>query len=58
MVKIQKVEMPDKILSLTKGDRVAIYVSNDEFRFDFFCDGTGNTFYLTKKEIREMLKFK
>jgi len=48
--------IPDKIIELNHHDKVKIYGSKNKITFDFFCDGTGNGFSLTKEEIMELLK--
>ena len=50
------IEKPDKIIELSHGDEVRIYVDKNNIRFEFYCDGTGNFFRLSKKEIKEMMK--
>lgn len=46
----------DRTIQLTHGDYVNIYVQKNRILFNFFCDGTGNSFSLTKKELRKMLR--
>jgi hypothetical protein len=48
--------IPDKEIQLEHGDKVKIYGNKHKIRFNFFCDGTGNSFCLTKQEIMELLK--
>jgi hypothetical protein len=48
--------IPDKVIELSRGDKVKIYGSKTKISFDFFCDCDGNTFSLTKQEIMEILK--
>jgi hypothetical protein len=50
-----KTEIPDKIIELSLGDKVEIYVRKKEVAFHFYCDGTGNCFALTKEELRKWL---
>jgi hypothetical protein len=53
---IIKNEIPDKEIRLSHGDKVNIYIRKNEISFEFFCDGTGNAFTLTRKELMEMFK--
>lgn len=53
---IIKKEVPDKIIDLSHGDRVAITVTKKEVRFDMFIDGAGNCFSLSKEELRDLIK--
>jgi hypothetical protein len=53
---IKEIEMPDKEIQLDKGDYVKIYIRVNEIVFDFYCNGDGNSFILTKEELKEMLK--
>ncbi len=48
--------VPDKIIDLKYGDQVKIYATKDKLTFSVFCDGTGNVFELTKKELEELMK--
>ena len=48
-------ERPDKEIRLSHGDHVHVYLRDEEIEFDFFCDGTGNKFTITKDEIRKWL---
>ena len=48
--------IPDKEIQLTQGDHVKIYINKKDIDFAFCCDGTGNMFTLTKKELLEMCK--
>jgi hypothetical protein len=48
--------IPDKVIELSHDDKVKIYIKKNNIEFDFFCDGTGNGFSLTKNELKEMLK--
>jgi hypothetical protein len=43
------IEIPDKEIQLTQGDEVKIYVRKKDILFFFFCDGTGNTFIISKE---------
>lgn len=47
---------PDKVLTLTHGDKVEIYVNKNVVEFHFYCDGTGNFFRISKKELMKLLK--
>ena len=48
--------IPDKEIQLKPyGDKVKIYVNKNTIDFEFCCDGTGNSFTLTKEEIRKWL---
>lgn len=47
--------IPDKIIRLTHGDEVKIYSTVNKLDIYFSCDGTGNCFTLTRKEIMELL---
>lgn len=53
---IKKLIIPDKTIELDHGDKVEIYIRPNSIRFDFACDGTGNSFILNKKELKEMIK--
>ena len=48
--------IPDKRIELSCGDFVEIYIKKNEIEFHFYCDGTGNYFRITKKELKEMIK--
>jgi len=48
--------IPDKIIELNHHDKVKIYIKKNSIEFDFFCDGAGNSFELTKDELKEMIK--
>lgn len=50
------IEIPDKEIELSHGDKIKIYIKKNSVEFDFFCDGTGNSFELTKDELKEMIK--
>lgn len=52
----QTIQIPDKEIQLTQGDHVKIYINKKDIDFAFYCDGTGNIFTLTKKELMEMCK--
>lgn len=56
MKKKQTIEVPDETIELTQGDRVNIYIRERDILFDFFCDGTGNSFAIPKKDLKEMCK--
>lgn len=50
------IEIPDKTIELSHGDKVEIYVRNFEILFSVFCDGTGQAFAIKKEEIRKWVK--
>ena len=52
----KQIEVPDKIIELEYNDKVKIYIEKNKIRFDFFCDGTGNSFSLSKRQLWEMIK--
>jgi hypothetical protein len=51
-------EVPDKEIKLSHGDHIKIYVKPTRIEFDCFIDGVGNSFSLTKEELKEMLNAK
>ncbi len=52
----KQVEIPDKEIQLSYGDKIRIYIRKNNILFFFSCDGTGNCFTLTKEELKEMIK--
>ena len=50
------IEVPDKTIELSHNDKVEIYIRDRDILFDFSCDGTGNCFAITKKELMEMIE--
>jgi len=50
------IEVPDKTIELSHNDKVEIYIRKNDILFDFYCDGTGNCFAISKKELKEMAK--
>jgi len=50
------IELPDMEIKLSHGDKVCITSRKAEVVFDFFCDGTGNSFVLTKEDLRRLIK--
>ena len=51
----KQIDIPDKTIELSHGDKVEIYVDEDKINFHFFCDGTGNCFALTMDEINDLM---
>lgn len=49
-------EVPDKEIELSHDDHIKIYVKKNKIEFDCFIDRTGNTFSLTKEELRKWIK--
>ena len=50
----RQIELPDKTLQLSCGDKVEIFIRKDDVLFSFSCDGTGNSFKLSKDELFTM----
>ena len=48
-------EVPDKEIELSQGDHVKIYVKKKNIEFDVMIDGCGNTFILTKEELKKWI---
>lgn len=53
-----KKEIPDKIIELSQGDIVQIFVRKNKLTFWFSCDGSGNVFELSKDEIKRLMSLK
>lgn len=51
----KQIEIPDKEIQLSHGDKVKIYIRKKNILFFFSCDGTGNCFKLSKEELKEMI---
>ena len=48
--------LPDKIIEMSHGDRVNIYIRERDILFEFYCDGTGNCFAIPKRDLKEMIR--
>ena len=51
----KSIEVPDMEIKLSRGDKVCITARKAEIVFDFFCDGTGNSFILRKEELKRLM---